>query len=74
MILFRDCLRSNRSLAEDYSRLKRDLANRFPTDRPSYQAGKAGFIEEVIKTGRGRVDGRGKKEERRRKKEKNGET
>ena len=49
MVLFRDCLRSNRSLARDYSRLKRDLANRFPKDRPSYQAGKAGFIEEVIK-------------------------
>lgn len=57
MILFRDCLRSNRSLAEDYSRLKRDLANRFPKDRPSYQTGKAGFIEEVIKTGRERVAG-----------------
>ena len=49
MIRFRDCLRSNRSLAGEYSRLKRDLANRFPKNRQSYQAGKAGFIEAVIK-------------------------
>ncbi len=49
IILFRDCLRSNQGLADDYVRLKRDLSRRYPMDRQSYQAGKARFIEAVIK-------------------------
>ncbi len=58
VILFRDCLRSNQSFAEEYRRLKRNLARRFPKDRPSFQTGKAGFIEEVIKKGREGAEGR----------------
>ncbi len=49
IILFRDCLRSNQGLADDYMRLKRDLSRRFPKDRQSYQAGKSDFIEAVIR-------------------------
>ncbi|MDE3000111.1 MAG: GrpB family protein [Gemmatimonadota bacterium] len=48
-IRFRDCLRSNQSFAEEYKRLKQNLARRFPKDRTSYQDGKGKFIEEVIK-------------------------
>lgn len=55
IILFRDCLRSNQGLAGDYMRLKRNLANRYPKNRQSYQDGKGEFIEEVIKkAGEGR--------------------
>ena len=55
IVLFRDCLRSNQSLAEEYRKLKGDLAHRFPKDRQSYQAGKGEFIEGVIKKGRERT-------------------
>ncbi len=51
-ILFRDCLRSNHGLAEDYMRLKQDLVHRSGSDRKSYQAGKGGFIDAVIRKGR----------------------
>ncbi len=51
-ILFRDCLRSNHGLAEDYMRLKRTLAHRSGSDRKSYQAGKGDFIDAVIRKGR----------------------
>ena len=52
IIQFRDCLRSNQSLAEEYKRLKRELALRFPKDRQSYQDGKGEFIEMVIQQDR----------------------
>ncbi len=52
IVLFRDRLRSDRSLADNYMRLKQDLARRFPKDRQSYQTGKGEFIEAVVRNGR----------------------
>ena len=43
-LAFRDRLRSNRRVAEEYAALKRDLAGRFADDREAYTDGKAGFI------------------------------
>jgi GrpB-like predicted nucleotidyltransferase (UPF0157 family) len=47
-LLFRDLLRADPSLAGEYARLKQDLARRYPTDRPAYQAGKQAWIEAAI--------------------------
>ena len=47
-IIFRDALRSDRSVAEAYAALKLDLAHRFPYDRPSYQAGKTDFVLGIV--------------------------
>ena len=55
IVLFRDRLRSDRGLADDYMKLKRDLAHRFPKDRESYQAGKGEFIEAVVRNGRAKT-------------------
>lgn len=49
MILFRDFLRSNRSAAEDYRKLKFDLCKRNPGDRKSYLAAKSAFVEDVVR-------------------------
>ena len=46
---FRDALRSDRTLAEEYERLKRNLAAKFSSDRPSYTAAKEEFILRVIR-------------------------
>ena len=43
---FRDYLRAHRKEAEEYSRLKIELANRFPTDIYGYMDGKDAFIQE----------------------------
>lgn len=45
---FRDALRADRSLAMDYSRLKRELAVRFGADRAGYCDAKSSFIQEVL--------------------------
>ena len=50
-ILFRDCLRSNHGLVEDYMRLKQNLVHRSGSDRNSYQAGKGEFIDAVVREG-----------------------
>ena len=47
-LLFRDYLRENRDEAARYERLKRDLAQRFPSDREAYTAGKAEYIKFVM--------------------------
>ena len=47
-LLFRDYLRENRDEAARYERLKRDLAQRFPSDREAYTAGKAEYIKSVM--------------------------
>ena len=48
MIAFRDVLRDQLDVADEYARLKRRLASEFPNDRQSYQDGKANFIENVL--------------------------
>jgi GrpB-like predicted nucleotidyltransferase (UPF0157 family) len=47
-ILFRDRLRTDRRLAEDYANLKRDLARLHENDREAYTEAKSSFIREVI--------------------------
>jgi len=48
MISFRDHLRENSVLAEQYASLKLHLAKQFPRDRPAYQNGKEEFIRQVL--------------------------
>jgi GrpB-like predicted nucleotidyltransferase (UPF0157 family) len=48
-LLFRDYLRKHREIAEEYERLKRDLAIKNEMDRKAYTEGKGTFIEEVLK-------------------------
>jgi GrpB-like predicted nucleotidyltransferase (UPF0157 family) len=45
---FRDALRSDPQLAHAYQALKLSLAQRFPQDRQSYQAGKTDFVLGVL--------------------------
>jgi GrpB-like predicted nucleotidyltransferase (UPF0157 family) len=47
--LFRDYLRRHREVAEEYERLKRDLAIKYEREREAYTEGKSRFIEEVLK-------------------------
>ena len=51
-LLFRDWLRSHPQAAEEYGKLKRGLAGRFPNDRDAYRAGKVPFIEMVVAAAR----------------------
>jgi GrpB-like predicted nucleotidyltransferase (UPF0157 family) len=48
MLRFRDALRADPALAAEYAALKRELAARFPGDRPAYTEAKAGFIVRVL--------------------------
>ena len=48
MLRFRDALRADSTLVAEYAALKRDLAARFPGDRPAYTEAKAGFIARVL--------------------------
>lgn len=50
-LAFRERLRSNRKVAEEYSELKRDLAKKFTNDREAYTDGKADFIRQVLSSG-----------------------
>jgi GrpB-like predicted nucleotidyltransferase (UPF0157 family) len=45
---FRDSLRADAKLRDAYAALKRELAARYPTDRPRYTAEKTAFIEGVV--------------------------
>ncbi len=47
---FRDHLRANPVEAQEYARLKRELAARDDRDRPAYRIGKAPFIESRIRS------------------------
>ena len=47
-LLFRDYLCKNRDEAARYERLKRNLAQRFKSDREAYTAGKAEYIKSVM--------------------------
>lgn len=47
-LLFRDYLRSHPQAAEEYARLKKELAERFKFNRPAYTEHKEPFIREII--------------------------
>ena len=49
LIRFRDLLRTDPKMDEDYRTLKLDLWERLPDDRNAYQAAKAAFIGDVLK-------------------------
>jgi len=48
-LAFRDALRADRVLREEYAALKRTLAQRFHDDRRAYTSGKSDFIAAVLK-------------------------
>jgi GrpB-like predicted nucleotidyltransferase (UPF0157 family) len=48
-LAFRDHLRSHPADAAEYARVKSELATSNKHDRPAYRAGKAPFIEELIR-------------------------
>lgn len=52
LILFRDHLRSDRSVAEEYGRLKAALADSLAGDRKAYLAAKAEFITKALNEAR----------------------
>jgi GrpB-like predicted nucleotidyltransferase (UPF0157 family) len=47
-IAFRDALRQDPALAQEYAALKRELAKRHARDRPAYTAAKGPFIQNVL--------------------------
>ncbi|MHA1961643.1 MAG: GrpB family protein [Candidatus Thorarchaeota archaeon] len=47
-LLFRDFLRANPDATQQYYKLKKELAEKYGTDREAYTDGKASFIEFVI--------------------------
>jgi GrpB-like predicted nucleotidyltransferase (UPF0157 family) len=49
-LTFRNRLRDDPEMASAYVRLKKDLAQRFRTDRQSYTEGKTDFIRDVLKS------------------------
>jgi GrpB-like predicted nucleotidyltransferase (UPF0157 family) len=46
----RDCLRRNPAAAAAYGRLKKQLAEQFPTDIEGYIAGKTDFLLEILRS------------------------
>jgi len=48
LIKFRDTLRNNKDLANEYSVLKQELAKKYSKDRESYTKAKDEFIQEII--------------------------
>jgi GrpB-like predicted nucleotidyltransferase (UPF0157 family) len=48
-LAFRDYLRRNPSFAEEYDRLKKELAAEYPNDRERYLDGKTEFVERILK-------------------------
>lgn len=47
-LAFRDALRADRALCEEYAAVKRALAQRFHDDRRAYTSGKSDFIEATL--------------------------
>jgi len=47
-ILFRDYLRRHPEGAQRYAALKRDLADRYSTDRDGYTDGKTSFVDAIL--------------------------
>ncbi len=54
-LAFRDALRSDPTLAEQYAALKHDLAARFRSDRNGYTQHKTAFVQKVLATSRNRM-------------------
>lgn len=52
-IRFRDCLRQHKEVAEEYAKLKRELARKSHGDRDLYTPGKAEFIASVLRMAEG---------------------
>ena len=48
-LAFREALRADRVLREEYAALKRALAQSFCDDRHAYTSGKSDFIEATLK-------------------------
>jgi len=48
-LAFRDALRADAALAIRYLQLKRELAQRFPSDRIAYSEAKSGFVTAVLR-------------------------
>ncbi len=51
-LLFRDYLNANQKEAQRYDALKRELMQRFPSDREAYTLGKSELIQEILKRAR----------------------
>jgi len=47
-LYFRDTLRKNPNLAQDYLKLKQQLADKYPENRKLYTQGKNKFIKEIL--------------------------
>lgn len=62
-LLFRDYLRTHPQAAEEYGKLKRGLAGRFPFDRDAYRAGKVPFIDTVVAAARREAGGQSLQEQ-----------
>ena len=56
-LAFRDALRMNPALAQEYCSLKLRLAKQYPHDREAYTDGKAPFIASVVRSSRAVVPG-----------------
>ena len=54
-LAFRDALRENSSLAQQYETLKLELGARYPIDREAYTQAKGPFIKSVLSAWRARV-------------------
>ena len=48
-LLFRDYLRQHSDVAQEYGRLKRELACEYKENREAYTNGKAAFIEQILR-------------------------
>ncbi|WP_431637165.1 GrpB family protein [Dyella sp. KULCS107] len=47
---FRDALRANAHLAQEYAQLKLDMANKYRHDREAYTQSKTEFVQQVLKS------------------------
>jgi GrpB-like predicted nucleotidyltransferase (UPF0157 family) len=47
-LAFRDYVRAQRDVADEYAALKRELASQFADNREAYTAAKADFIKAVV--------------------------
>jgi GrpB-like predicted nucleotidyltransferase (UPF0157 family) len=55
-LLFRDHLRMHGPVAEEYAKLKRDLAAQYRDDREAYTDGKGDFVQRILATARRPID------------------
>jgi GrpB-like predicted nucleotidyltransferase (UPF0157 family) len=55
-ILFRDCLRRDDAIAQDYVRLKKNLCRTLHSDRVGYNDSKAAFINYILNQARKKYD------------------